>query len=113
MKMNIVVKLELEGLHHWPNCPLPEVAYLKDLHRHIFHIVAKKEVMHSDRDVEIIMFKKLLKVYLVKQYWDTDYKCCNFRTLSCEAIAEELLTTFKLTFCSVLEDNENGAEITN
>ena len=45
-------------MHQWENCPIEEVAYLKDLHRHTFFIECKKEVTHDDRDIEIICFKR-------------------------------------------------------
>ena len=31
--------------------------------------------------------------------------------MSCEMIARELAEVFDLFYCSVLEDNENGAEV--
>lgn len=114
---NIIVKLEVEGMHCWPKAAelLPEVGFLSDNHRHIFHIVAKKKVSHSDRDVEIILFKREMITWLYEMYGvqagpDAHYKWCKFGAMSCELIAEELLKQFDLEYCSVLEDNENGAE---
>ena len=31
--------------------------------------------------------------------------------LSCEAIAEMLINEFNLSYCAVMEDDENGAEV--
>ena len=53
--INIIVKLQKEGIHNWDKCPFDEVDYLQYPHRHIFHIVCKKKVTHEDRDIEIIM----------------------------------------------------------
>jgi len=52
MKTDVIVKLQVEGLHNWPAARevFPEVGFLSDLHRHMFHIEAKKEVFHDDRD---------------------------------------------------------------
>ena len=38
-------------------------------------------------------------------------RCHNFKSMSCEMIARELYEGFDLEYCSVFEDNENGAEI--
>lgn len=101
---NIIVKLIYAGLHCWKDCPLDEVSYLRNLHRHNFYITCKKSVTHDDRDIEIIMFKHKINNYLEEKYSG------NFGTMSCEMIAKDLVNKFKLSYCEVLEDNENGAE---
>lgn len=117
-KVNIIITLQVEGLHSWPDCDIKEVSFLKHPHRHIFHIVCKKEVNHLDRDIEIIQLKRTVTDYLNSMYGSeklSGYISCNtleFNNLSCEMIATDLFERFKLTYCSVLEDNENGAEIT-
>ena len=104
---NIIVKIQKEGIHYWKDCDLEEVDYLQYAHRHIFHIVCKKEVNHDDRDIEIIMFKHKIQDYLTEKYGVV----AEFGGMSCEMIAKELLNKFELSYCSVLEDNENGAEV--
>lgn len=104
-KTNIVVTLQYEAVHNWPECPFKEVDFLRHPHRHIFFMKCKKEVSHSDRDVEIIMLKREIEKHL-----DIEYKG-NFGSKSCEMIAESLADLFGLNYCSVLEDNENGAEV--
>lgn len=106
---NVVVKLQVEGLHRWQGCNIKEVIYLINEHRHIFHIVCKKEVSHDDRDIEIITLKHQILKYLHNAYGN---EVCTFGSRSCEMIARELLEKFSLNYCSVLEDNENGAEVT-
>ena len=69
------------------------------------------EVFHDDRDVECIVFKRKIKTYLEDKYYDEQYDLCNFKARSCEMLAKELLEEFDLVYCSVFEDNENGAEI--
>lgn len=107
-KVAIVVNLQVEGLHQWKDCPIQEVAYLKLLHRHMFHIKAVKSVGHLDRDVEIIMFKRKIKREL-HTFYDLAFKCCNFEHRSCEMIAQHLVVQFDLVSCEVLEDGENGS----
>ena len=104
MQINIIVNLEYEAIHQWKNCDIPEVSFLKHPHRHIFKIQCKKEVKHTDRDIEIIMLKRKILKYLDK--FNND-----FSTMSCEDIAGLLLYEFELNYCMVLEDGENGAEV--
>lgn len=104
--------LQVEGTHNWPNCPFDEVAYLRDTHRHVFHIKAYKLVTHSDRDVEFIMLKHKIQDYLIDTYY-TEPNLCVFGAKSCEMIAEELINRFDLSRCEVSEDGENGAIVTS
>lgn len=114
IKSYIVVKLQVEGIHRWPAAGdhFPEVEYLSHPHRHIFHIECKKEVFHDDRDVEFILFKREINEYLHRKYFNKKFKyqMCDFKSMSCEMIARELLEQFELVSCSVFEDGENGAE---
>lgn len=102
IQKQIVVKLQVEGLHQWKDCPIEDVSFLRDRHRHIFHIEVRKKVYHNDRDIEIIMLKREITAYLGKQPIE-------FGNQSCESIAEDLFHKFQCTYVSVLEDNENGA----
>lgn len=111
MQTNIVVSTQVEGLHHWPDCPIQEVQYLNSMHRHMFHIKAKKKVEHDDRDIEIIQFKHDIIQYLDNKYMDYNHRCLMFGAKSCEMIAKELVEEFELSYCEVLEDGENGAEV--
>lgn len=108
-KRKIIVKLEVEGIHQWAECPIKAVEFLRNPHRHIFHITCKKEVIGNDRDIEIIMFKRSILSYLHAMHGQGDI--VNFGNMSCEAIAEELCYKFNLSSCKVLEDNENGAKV--
>lgn len=104
MRIEVVVRFQFEGIHCWPECPLPEVSFLRDPHRHIFHVEARKLVTHTDRDVEIILLKRAMSAYCVEQYTDAGRR-------SCEDIAMELLSAFDLASVQVLEDGENGAMV--
>lgn len=103
MKKQIEVNLQYEATHNWPNADtIPEVAYLKHEHRHIFHIQVRKMVEGVDREIEIIQFKNQILSYL-DQY---DHKFENF---SCEQIAQAIAIRFDASRVKVLEDGENGA----
>ena len=112
MKTNVVVNLQVEGTHRWQGCHLREVIFLINEHRHVFYITCKKTVAHNDRDIEIICLKRSIQKYLIETY-SKNGVTCDFDTKSCEMLANELTEKFNLTYCSVLEDNENGAEVIN
>lgn len=119
-RTEVYCTLRVEGIHNWPDCPFEEVSYLRDLHRHQFHIKAHKVVTHSDRDTEFIMLQHRIEAYLLTEYgqeimhetgWTIcdNKRVCMFGAKSCEMIAEELINEFDLCKCEVNEDGENGA----
>ena len=108
MQRFIVVKFAVEGIHCWPECPIPDVSFLRDPHRHMFYVKATKLVTHNDRDVEIIMLKRDMMHFLNADFANSK-GTHNFGRMSCEEIAEGLIKEFDLKSCEVLEDNENGA----
>ena len=113
MRKYIVVKLQVEGLHNWPEARevLPEMGFLSDKHRHMFHIKMIKEVLHNDRDIEIIQFKRKVQNDLNLLFYDNAVGCIDFGRRSCEDLAELLIKNYDLTCAEVLEDGENGAII--
>lgn len=114
MKTQIIVKLQIEGIHNWLNCPLEDVHFLRFDHRHIFHIKAIKTVSHDDRDVEIILLKRSIQEWIKGLFsfcLPSGSTVCNFGQMSCEMIARQVLLAFDLDECEVLEDDENGARV--
>lgn len=113
MRTFVIVKLAVEGLHNWPAARevFPEVGFLSDPHRHWFHIEAKKEVFHDDRDVEFIIFKRDILDYLHEKYYSFEIRAHEFGPMSCEMIARDILQNFECTSVTVWEDGENGATI--
>tara|TARA_R110000796_G_scaffold104574_1_gene214456 strand:- start:2366 stop:2707 length:342 start_codon:yes stop_codon:yes gene_type:complete len=111
MEKSIVVKLRIDGTHQWRNCPIKEVEFLKDTHRHLFFIRLEKTVTHNDRDIEIIQLKHSILQYLRLKYFNEENRTHSFGNMSCEDIAQELLIVFEANLVEVLEDNENGAII--
>lgn len=104
MNTLVFANLQFEGLHCWPDCNLKEVSFLKQKHRHMFHITVYKEVNHLNRDVEFIVLKRKVLQFLHNKYPNKD-----MGSTSCEMLAELLINTFALTKVSVSEDGENGA----
>lgn len=97
------MRLEFEGFHRWPQAP-SDVAYLRDRHRHVFHIEARFAVDHDNRAVEFIQFKGEMLEWLRNRFPGNE-----LGTKSCEQIAGLLLEAFALQSCAVFEDGENGA----
>lgn len=112
MKTQIIIKFVIAGLHQWEKCPINEVLYLRQLHRHEFYIKLGKQVFHDDREIEIIQLKGIIMKWLKDKYHSPIYNILNFQNMSCEAIAKILVEKFNLDWCEVLEDNENGAKVT-
>jgi len=100
---------QLEGIHNWPDCPIEEVKYLRDPHRHMFHFKLVVPVSHSDRDVEFIWLKHEAIESIESKYYDQDMRCCNFGASSCEHLCDFLLEQFPVAvMVEVSEDGENG-----
>lgn len=108
IKRYAIIKLQKEGFHQYPNAP-EDVAFLRSLHRHVFHITVKIEQFHDNRDIEFFQFKRWLDDHIDLKA--VDHSC------SCEAIAriilEEIGILYPKRFISVkvMEDNENGGMV--
>lgn len=101
----IWITTSFEGFHAWTGCPFDDVDFLRDRHRHIFHVKLTVPVTHSDRDVEFIRFKREVSEF-IKQTWPDGELGCT----SCEMIGEKILDHFQVaSVCEVSEDLENGA----
>lgn len=99
----IYVTFDVEGYHSWPNAP-EEVAFLRNMHRHMFKFKATLGVNHDDREVEFFMFQREVS----KSITCVDNK-------SCEMLARELCEYISSSYpgryveVEVSEDGENGA----
>ena len=103
----IIITLEVEGFHRWPEAP-DEVDFLRARHRHLFKIKLAKCVKHTDRDIEIILFKREVLKTLASKYGTP----MELGRMSCEQLATELVERLGCTQVEVLEDGENGARVT-
>lgn len=112
-KFRVVARVNVEGIHRWADCPLEEVDYLKNYHRHTFYIIAKAYVTHEDRDIEFIQLAHNIRRHLTDKYYNEQYRCLFFDNMSCEMIADELVNIFNLYECEVNEDGEGGAIVRN
>lgn len=114
MKRYVVCAVDVEGFHCWPGAP-DGLDYLRSRHRHIFQIRIEFEVSHWDREIEINQRQSDVKHFLLVRYAEYYRKreegACEFGTMSCEQIAEELLEEFGAASCQVLEDGYGGAKV--
>jgi len=108
-----VITTQFEGYHRWPSAP-KEVDFLRDSHRHIFHVTVWIFQSHDDREVEYIMAKRLLNKTIDEMVKEYDL-LSGLSSKSCEMMCSYIQTAFKKKYnrsgvqVQVLEDNENGA----
>lgn len=104
MKKSIIIRGQFTAFHKWDQAP-QEVDFLRNLHRHIFHVKLGIPVNNSDREREFFIEKrKLEEVTLLFE------ETCS--STSCEMFAEEILQKIPhAIWCEVWEDNENGARV--
>ena len=109
----VIVKLAVDGCHNFPKAAelFPEVDFLSDRHRHMFHFTVACKVTHSDRDKEFIMLKRDILDFLKNAYYDDSTRTHEFGPMSCEAIATQLLKQFDCSYVEVWEDLENGGRV--
>ena len=115
----IWVTFQKEGIHCYPAASTDpalatgdeyDVSFLGTPHRHIFHFRVWIDVVHNDRDIEFIQFKRWLENLYKDGILQLNYK-------SCEMICDDLYTHIatkhpgRSVWIEVSEDGENGALI--
>ena len=115
----IWVTFQKEGIHFYPAAATDpalktgdeyDVSFLGAPHRHIFHFRVWIDVVHNDRDIEFIQFKRWLEKLYREGTVQLDYK-------SCEMMSDDLYLQIaarypgRSVWIEVSEDGENGALI--
>lgn len=101
----IWVTTKITGFHKYNDAPT-EVSFLRNTHRHLFHIRVAIQVFHNNREIEFFIFKQLVESILD----DGD-----FDNKSCEMISDMLYVAInrkhsnRLIEIEVSEDGENGS----
>ena len=106
----VSVKNQFIGFHAYENAP-PEVAFLKESHRHVFRIESTVQVWHEDRDIEFFMMQEYIERSVIP-----------FLALkplgSCENIAENIMWALVNKYgddrsvgVEVSEDGENSGTV--
>lgn len=112
MRQQVFATTQFEAYHHWEDAP-DQVHFLRNTHRHIFHVKVTLDVEHDDRDIEFIMLK-----HDIERYTKEVFHRANLDQSSCEMMAQALHR--HLLLCEyddpmtieVSEDGENGAILT-
>lgn len=115
----IWVTFQKEGIHKYPAAATDptlatgdefDVSFLGQPHRHIFHFRVWVDVVHNDRDIEFIQFKRWLERLYNTGTLQLDYK-------SVEMMSDDLYTQIstrypnRAVWIEVSEDGENGCLI--
>jgi len=105
VKTFIIVTTDKVGFHKYDNAP-DNVKFLRDLHRHKFHIKLGIEVKHDNRELEFFTVLYALESYI---------RDIN-EVGSCEMFATNIYNFFKDFYSrncwvEVWEDKENGARV--
>lgn len=111
IELTVTAKFRFEGIHHWPDAP-DSVEFLREWHRHVFHVEGEISVSHENREVEFITLANQMKIFLIGLFSQANFPgVLNLGYSSCETIARILANEFELSRCYVSEDGENGATV--
>ena len=111
--MKVFVTTQFEGLHRWKDAP-EEVGFLREYHRHVFHVRFEVDVTEEDRELEFILLKRELTTLVTTLF--TGAKLDD----SCESMARKIVDFMTREYaccagraaqCEVSEDGENGAVV--
>ena len=105
----ITVHTSFIAYHRWKDCPHPEKAFLRDFHRHVFHVHAEITVTHADRDLEFFMVQDLL-TSLCRNFEgrQLDNSCESFAQILLLGLLRHGLPCYQV---QVSEDEENSATV--
>lgn len=108
----IYVTTRFAAFHRWVDAPA-EVYFLREYHRHLFHVKLSLRVAHKNRELEFFMVQKEL-VDFVRLTLEGEYF-----SYSCEQLAQLIANRFAALYglsvvaaVEVSEDGENGAVLT-
>lgn len=116
MDRQIYIQTQFTGYHRWDEAP-ECVAFLRNAHRHIFHVKVTVPVKHNNRAIEFFMMKQVVDNF-ISNVINNPPPDGNLG--SCESMAERIAKyVHKYYKCEwnetvtveVNEDNENGAVI--
>jgi hypothetical protein len=111
IELTVTARFQFDGIHHWPDAPDP-VKFLRNPHRHVFHVEGEISVSHEERETEFITLANSMKLYLIGTFPQANFPgVLDLGSSSCEKIARMLVDMFELSRCFVSEDGENGATV--
>ena len=115
----IWVTFRKEGIHRYPAaatdpnlCTAGEydVSFLANAHRHIFHFKIWISVVHNDRDIEFIQFKRWCESLYNQGILELDFQSCEMMS---DALYAQISAKYpdREVWIEVSEDGENGSLI--
>jgi hypothetical protein len=115
----IWVTFRKEGIHCYPAAATDpalatgdeyDVSFLGTPHRHIFHFRVWIDVVHNDRDIEFIQFKRWLENLYKEGTLRLDYRSCEMMS---DDLYQQIAAKYpdRAVLIEVAEDGENGALI--
>ncbi|MBD3262645.1 MAG: hypothetical protein GF334_13410 [Candidatus Altiarchaeales archaeon] len=114
---SIIVTFSFFGIHRWKNAP-PQVAFLRNEHRHEFGVVVDIPVNHEDRDLEFFIVKNTLSEFpsTFPPYHKDLKSVRQLGCRSCEMLAEDVMAYLErggihASKVTVSEDGENSGRI--
>jgi len=118
-KRMIWVTFRKEGIHKYPAAlddpklatgDWDDVSFLGYPHRHIFHFKVGITVIHNDRDIEFIQFKRWMERLYSEGTLNLDFKSCEMMS---DDLYEKIAEKFpgREVHIDISEDGENGAHI--
>ena len=115
MNKKIIVTNNFKGYHKYAEAP-SNVAFLREMHRHIFNVKTTIEVFHNERDIEFFQLQEHIERFVRSRYEQNygDY-IEGIYIHSCESLAEAVMSNLHEVYpgrrvrVEVWEDNENGA----
>ncbi len=106
---SVTITTSFIAFHQWKDAP-PEVAFLRNMHRHQFGVSATIAVSHGDRQVEFFTAQSVLRTIVRSGLEGRELQ------LSCEAMAEHIgqemaHNGFYVEEVTVDEDGENAGTV--
>lgn len=106
------VQWTFEGFHRWPDAPTA-VDFLRNLHRHMFHVTVDVQQLAGDRELEYFILRRHARQTLEDLQLGWPWR----EESSCEDMARELKRNLEVHFpdrlvrVRVMEDGENGCTV--
>lgn len=101
----IWIRFQFEAFHRWKDAP-DEVAFLRDRHRHLFHVRVEWAVSHTEREREFFIEQRAAQeaaARLRDEPGSVEW--------SCETWASRIMEATGAIRVEVSEDGENGATV--
>lgn len=114
MNRKVIVTNNFKGYHKYSNAP-DDVAFLRNVHRHVFNVKTTIDVSHNERDIEFFQLQNSIEHFVQDTFAYSSQYIAGIYILSCESLAEAIVNHLRKIYperhvrVEVWEDNENGA----